>query len=335
MEIGDLNKDKWRSFPLNPQYAVSELGEVLNLKRGSLVSSFIDRDYFYLHVNVDKKLVKFRRNRLVALTWCDSPENWRDLQVNHKDGVKTNDHYLNLEWCDGNHNMQHANETGLLSFSRDYLVMDYVQRKVTICKGCVQAESLSGIPRTTIMSRINNNDPSMIYGFSFMLLDKANELSFPEYTREEIEASIDLENRRLKRASMYTVKDYAQDVIKSFHTVPEVLEYTGLTANEFQYLICKKRLRPLRGFSVRHELDERDFPVLTDEELWLNLNRSNCSTSAGVKVTDTLTNTIQRYVNRSEVAKVFNIALSTVDYQMKNSSLGKLFKRRYRLESIA
>jgi hypothetical protein len=35
-------------------------------------------------------------------------------QINHKDGVKTNNHYTNLEWCNNSYNQKHANENGLI-----------------------------------------------------------------------------------------------------------------------------------------------------------------------------------------------------------------------------
>lgn len=63
--------------------------------------------------------VYFRCHRVVAMAFCEIPEHHKDktfdeLEVNHLDGVKTNNHYKNLEWCVGKENIQHAWETGLM-----------------------------------------------------------------------------------------------------------------------------------------------------------------------------------------------------------------------------
>ena len=51
-------------------------------------------------------------HRLVALAWLDEP-NELQVWVNHKDGVKGNNHYTNLEWTTISENIQHAFDTGL------------------------------------------------------------------------------------------------------------------------------------------------------------------------------------------------------------------------------
>ena len=50
-------------------------------------------------------------HRLVAIAFIDNPMNYD--QVNHIDGVKTNNHLDNLEWCNNSMNQVHAYANGL------------------------------------------------------------------------------------------------------------------------------------------------------------------------------------------------------------------------------
>lgn len=54
----------------------------------------------------------FKIHTLVAKAFCDKPES--ATQVNHKNGNKQDNCYLNLEWCTGSQNIQHAYDTGLM-----------------------------------------------------------------------------------------------------------------------------------------------------------------------------------------------------------------------------
>lgn len=52
-------------------------------------------------------------HRLIALTFVPNPNGYPC--VNHIDGVKSNNHYLNLEWCTNHQNIVHAENAGLAS----------------------------------------------------------------------------------------------------------------------------------------------------------------------------------------------------------------------------
>lgn len=56
-------------------------------------------------------------HRLVAYCFCDPPDNYKELFVNHIDGNKENNCKDNLEWCTAYENNKHARDTGLNNVS--------------------------------------------------------------------------------------------------------------------------------------------------------------------------------------------------------------------------
>lgn len=83
--------------------------------------------YSFVTLSKNGKTKTFRWHRIVALTFIPNPNNLP--QVNHIDGIKTNNKISNLEWCSSKHNVHHAFETGLNGSDR------MKKRKVMDCRG--------------------------------------------------------------------------------------------------------------------------------------------------------------------------------------------------------
>lgn len=58
-------------------------------------------------------------HRLVAYAFIPNDYPYLKRIINHKDGVKTNNHYTNLEWCTYRHNSRHASKMGLILKGED------------------------------------------------------------------------------------------------------------------------------------------------------------------------------------------------------------------------
>lgn len=91
---------------------VRDDGIVRNLETGHIYNPKVDRyGYHHIQLSIGGKKVYPTIHRLVALAFLDNPD---DLpEVNHKDGVKSNNQECNLEWCSHKENMLHAVRTGL------------------------------------------------------------------------------------------------------------------------------------------------------------------------------------------------------------------------------
>lgn len=92
-------------------YEVSDQGRVKNATTGKVLRPR-KAGHGYLSVCLGAGNYRYI-HRLVACEFCENP--FCLPQVNHLDGVKTNNSSTNLAWVSRNENMRHAFEAGLLA----------------------------------------------------------------------------------------------------------------------------------------------------------------------------------------------------------------------------
>lgn len=95
-----------------PDYFITQQGSVESSRTGKILKGRLDKNG-YLLVNLYKDRQSYTRkvHRLVAEAFIPNPDN--KTQVNHKDGNKSNNHVINLEWSTQSENMRHAYRNGL------------------------------------------------------------------------------------------------------------------------------------------------------------------------------------------------------------------------------
>ena len=162
-------------------YKVSNLGRVKSLgNKSNHKSEIILRQsnvlgYSMVSLLRDSKSKMFKVHRLVAQAFIPNPNN--RPQVNHKNGIKTDNCIDNLEWCDAKQNMQHAVKYGLAKQlkgkdnprSKKIYQIDVLTNKVVnVFCGLREMERETGFSRSNVVNSTKRKEGTA-YGWKWSI----------------------------------------------------------------------------------------------------------------------------------------------------------------------
>lgn len=103
-----------------PNYIFFEDGNIYNNKAGAGGKRFLvgSKNKTESYLNISYGDINYKFHRLVCMAFHpiegkETYDDYKDLQVNHKDGNKLNNHKDNLEWVTQSENINHSYETKL------------------------------------------------------------------------------------------------------------------------------------------------------------------------------------------------------------------------------
>lgn len=150
-------KKIWKKLPNLGKYKISNTGEIYSEYIGGIMKPSMDR-YGYMKIKLRKDdggVFYTTIHRLVATCFLENPLNLP--QVNHKDGVKTNNCADNLEWVTVKENINHSYETGLNKNINPVVLEDLSTGKIVNFKSLKNVARWLDIPLTVLMPLIRNS----------------------------------------------------------------------------------------------------------------------------------------------------------------------------------
>lgn len=104
--------EKWKEIQnYEGLYSISNLGNVKNSKGVILKPNITPKGYFRIQLYKNNKTKNYMVHRLVANAFIIKKDGKN--QINHKNGIKTDNTISNLEWVTNSENQKHAYELGL------------------------------------------------------------------------------------------------------------------------------------------------------------------------------------------------------------------------------
>lgn len=153
--------EAWLTIKGFENYKVSTLGRVMNIKTGKILTPFTTKNGYQM-VNPSRGGISSNLyvHRLVAEAFI--PTDDADLQVNHINGIKSDNRLDNLEWCTSSENHLHRSRTLGIKRSQKHMSMMCDLAKITHCKPVVCIETNVAFNSIVDAAKSVNRKPSSI-----------------------------------------------------------------------------------------------------------------------------------------------------------------------------
>lgn len=314
-------------IPGYSNYGISIIGEVFNFARNRQLKGSVNPDgYVNFRLGSDFGYVlTWGLHRLLMYVFNYPGDHYKDLVVNHKNGIKNDNGLNNLEWITYQENQFHAGLNGLTKKCLPVETRCSFTGDTQFFPSATACGQFFDLTKDTILWRLRYGEKRIFpEGRQYRVYQPNKEWYIPTSHEQALVEKFGLENStgRGKASKKILLRKILVDQVFSFNSITDLSVYIKVPLSTISTWLKNKTQPLLPGYiQIKYATDLSEWRKIENPEKELG----QFYRTRRVEVKNNIDNSVIVYKSLTDCSKELNINLTTLHQRLKHGSL-KTFK---------